>query len=144
VPGSERTEEERRIELLEPWDKELAVLEALDFAARIGFGTTERALIASAVSELATNILRYAGRGEILLRALRRAGRSGVEVLARDEGPGIEDLERALREGFTTERGSLGLGMSSVRRIMDDFEVESSAGRGTRVRARKWRDDDTR
>ena len=135
---------ECRIPLLDPWDREYAIIETIDYSSRIGFGKTEQTLIATAVSELATNVLRYAGRGEIILRVAEKAGRLGIEIFATDAGPGIPDVESALRDGFSTTRNSLGLGLSAVRRIMDEFEISSVSGEGTRIRARKWRNDATR
>ncbi len=135
---------ECRLSLVEFWDREYAVVETMSFSSRIGFGRTEQTLIATAVSELATNILRYAGKGEILLRIAKKAGRTGIEIHATDAGPGIDDVDRAMRDGFSTMKDSLGLGLSAVRRIMDEFEIDSAPGRGTRILARKWRDDATR
>ncbi|MCE1248117.1 MAG: anti-sigma regulatory factor [Firmicutes bacterium] len=122
-------------------DCEHAVIEAKKKAAVAGFGNTEQVLISTAVSELATNIIRYAGKGEIYLTVIKTQQKSGIVIEAIDNGPGIQDIGLALQDHFTTTRGSLGLGLSSVRRIMDEFEIESSQGMGTRIVARKWRND---
>jgi serine/threonine-protein kinase RsbT len=106
-------------------------------AASIGFSQTDQALIATAISELARNIVLYARTGEVRVDALNNGGRKGVLVVARDEGPGIQDLERAMEPGFSTS-GGLGLGLPGVRRLMDDMKVESKRGRGTTVTTRKW------
>lgn len=90
-------------------------------AASLGFSGTQATLIAAAISELARNIVEYAGRGEIILRA---DGDAGMTVWARDRGPGIADMQAALRPGFSTS-GGLGLGLPGVRRIADRFEIES-------------------
>lgn len=90
-------------------------------AGTLGFSSTRSTLIAAAISELARNIVEYAGRGEIVLRA---DGNSGMIVSARDSGPGIGDMQAALRPGFSTS-GGLGLGLPGVRRIADRFEIES-------------------
>lgn len=107
-------------------------------AAELGFSPVDATLIATAISELARNILIYARRGEILLRQVERDGRRGLVVVARDEGPGISDTGQALRDGFSTS-GRLGLGLPGVRRLMDDFEIVSAAGKGTEVTTGKWR-----
>jgi serine/threonine-protein kinase RsbT len=96
-------------------------------------------MISTAAAELSTNILRYAGKGELFLRIVGDTDRVGIEILAVDKGPGIYDVKKALEDSYTTTKGSLGLGLPSVRRIMDDFEIESSPVEGTRITARKWR-----
>lgn len=107
-------------------------------AATVGFSSSELTLIATAISELARNIVLYAKQGEIMLRVLERGEQRGVMVRARDQGPGIPDIRRALQGGFSTSR-SLGLGLPGVRRLMDEFEIESRVGQGTTVTARKWK-----
>ena len=107
-------------------------------ATELGFSAVDATLIATAISELARNIVAYAQRGEIRLRTMQGSTRRGIEVVASDDGPGIADVRQALRDGFSTS-GSLGLGLPGVRRLMDEFEVESQPGRGTRVTVRKWR-----
>jgi serine/threonine-protein kinase RsbT len=94
-------------------------------------------MIATAVSELARNILQYAGRGEIMLRSIQEENRTGVMVVARDNGPGISDLERALQDAFSTS-GGLGVGLPGVRRMMDEFEIVSHQNIGTTVIVKKW------
>jgi rsbT antagonist protein RsbS len=89
------------------------------------------------VSEVARNILEYAKRGEVVVSVVQRGDRRGLEVLARDRGPGIADVSRAMQDGFSTSRG-LGLGLPGSRRLMDDFELESKVGLGTTVTMRKW------
>lgn len=106
-------------------------------AATLGFSSSELTLIATAISELARNIVLYAKPGEISLAILERGGRRGLMIQARDRGPGIPDIARVLQGGYSTSR-SLGLGLSGVRRLMDDFEVESRVGEGTTVTAHKW------
>lgn len=107
-------------------------------AATLGFSSSELTLIATAISELARNIVQYAKQGEIILRSVERGGQRGIMVRAKDQGPGIPDIRRALQGGFSTLR-SLGLGLAGVRRLMDEFEVESRVGFGTTVTARKWK-----
>ena len=107
-------------------------------AAELGFSSAEATLIATAISELARNIVSYARRGEILLRRMQNTTRQGIVVVASDEGPGIRDIPQAMRDGFSTS-GSLGLGLPGVRRLMDEFEIASQPGRGTTVTVKKWR-----
>ncbi len=106
--------------------------------AQMGFDENEQFLIATAASEASTNVIRYAGRGTVTLRTVQKADTSGIEFVVQDEGPGIENLEEAMREGMSNG-GGLGLGLSSIRRIMDDFDIQSKPGAGTRIVARKWR-----
>ena len=107
-------------------------------AAELGFSSADATLIATAISELARNIVSYARRGEIRLQRIQNTTREGIMVVALDEGPGIRDVAQALRDGFSTS-GSLGLGLPGVRRLMDEFEIASKPGLGTTVTVRKWR-----
>ncbi|MBI5589716.1 MAG: anti-sigma regulatory factor [Deltaproteobacteria bacterium] len=131
--------DERHIVLADPWDSQHAVIETREFAAGAGFSKTDQVMISTAAAELSTNILRYAGTGELFLRIVRNMDRVGIEILAVDKGPGINNVKKALEDCYTTTKGSLGLGLPSVRRIMDEFEIESSPEEGTRITARKWR-----
>jgi serine/threonine-protein kinase RsbT len=115
--------------------------EARAMAERLGFPRPDPTLIATAISEIARNIVVHAGRGEIVLRPFEDADRFGVVVVASDEGPGIRDVEAALRDDISG-RGGLGLGLPGARRLMDDFEVESDAEHGTTVTMSKWRQRD--
>jgi serine/threonine-protein kinase RsbT len=107
-------------------------------AADVGFSAADATLIATAISELARNIVSYARKGEIRLQKVQNSTRKGIIVVASDDGPGISDLRQALRDGFSTS-GSLGLGLPGVRRLMDEFEIVSQTGRGTTVTVKKWR-----
>lgn len=109
-----------------------------ELASRCGFPTTDLAVIATAISELARNIVRYALHGEIVLRLVEDHPKRGVEVVATDDGPGIPDLARAMQDGYSTS-GGLGLGLPGTRRLMDEFEITSDFGKGTRVTVRRWR-----
>jgi len=102
-----------------------------------GFRGSDLVFIATAISEVARNILVYAGQGEIVLRAVDRAGRSGIVVIARDAGPGVADVEMVMQDGYSSGSG-LGLGLPGARRLMDDFEIVSEPGRGTTVTMGKW------
>ncbi len=107
-------------------------------AGQLGFQHSDLTLVATAISELARNILRYARRGEIVLRRAEDGGVPGIVIIARDEGPGIPDLNRAMEPGYSTA-GGLGLGLPGVRRIMDEFEIVSEVGHGTVVTVTKWK-----
>jgi len=109
-----------------------------DVARAAGFSSGDQTVIAAAISEIARNILMYAKRGEISLSVVANGERQGVVVVARDQGPGIRDVERALEDGYSTS-GGLGLGLPGARRLMDDFEVASAVGQGTTVTMKKWR-----
>jgi len=106
-------------------------------AAQIGFSPGGATLIATAISELARNILMYARRGEVVMRTLESNGARGIAVEARDDGPGIPQPQRALEDGYSTS-GRLGLGLPGVKRLMDDFKLDTAPGRGTTVMVRKW------
>jgi len=107
-------------------------------ATELGFSTGDATLIATAISELARNIVSYARKGQITLKIVNGLNRQGISVVASDDGPGIYDIRQALRDGFSTS-GSLGLGLPGVRRLMDEFEITSQPGRGTTVAVKKWR-----
>jgi serine/threonine-protein kinase RsbT len=107
-------------------------------AIALEFSAGDATLIATAISELARNIVTYAVKGEIRLKALNGGSRRGIQITAHDEGPGIIDVEQALRDGFSTS-GSLGLGLPGVRRLVDEFYIHSEKSRGTTVMVRKWK-----
>jgi len=106
-------------------------------AAHLGFSPGTATLIATAISELARNILLYARRGELLMRTVETNGNRGITVEARDDGPGIPHPQRALEDGFSTS-GRLGLGLPGVKRLMDEFRLETAPGHGTRIVVKKW------
>jgi len=108
-----------------------------DLAARIGFAGSDLTVIATAISEVSRNIVSYATRGELLFHAVEEPTRRGIVVIARDDGPGIGNVDDALRDGFSTGN-SLGLGLPGARRLMDDFEVVSTVGKGTTITMKKW------
>jgi anti-sigma regulatory factor (Ser/Thr protein kinase) len=111
--------------------------QARQLAAQVGFTQGDQTVIEAVISEIARNILSFAGRGEITLRA-EGGVQPGIVVVARDEGPGISDVSQALQEGFSTS-GGLGLGLAGARRLMDTFEIVSAPGQGTTVTMKKWR-----
>jgi len=106
-------------------------------ATYVGFTGVDLVMIASAVSEVARNIVEYAKPGEVVLSVVQTSSRRGVRVVARDRGPGIADLSLAMQDGYSTSRG-LGLGLPGSRRMMDEFAVESQVGLGTTVTMGKW------
>lgn len=108
-----------------------------ELAARSGLSPTEQTLIATAISEVARNIVVYAQHGEVVLATIEQQGRRGVLVVARDDGPGIRDPDLAMRDGYSTTR-SLGMGLPGARRLMDEFELASVLGKGTTVTMKKW------
>ena len=108
-------------------------------ALRTGFSVSDATLIATAISELARNIVSYASQGSVTLKPIRGAnGAAGLTIIAADQGPGISDVGQALRDGYSTS-GGLGLGLPGVKRLMDEFDVASTAGLGTTVTVTKWR-----
>ena len=114
-----------------------SVMEARKAAMAIGFNEVICQMIATAVSELANNILKYAGCGEILMTRIIAGSRTGMEVAARDRGPGIEDIQNAMADHYSSG-GTLGLGLPGVKRMMDEFEITSEPGKRTTVIIRKW------
>ena len=117
-------------------DLKRVVLESTQLARNVGFEDTQSRMIATAISELARNILKYAGSGEIRLREVAGPP-AGVRIEAVDRGPGIEDAEAAMRDHYSSG-GTLGLGLPGVERMMDEFELHSSPGEGTRITVAKW------
>ena len=107
-------------------------------AERLGFPRPDPTLIATAISEVARNIVVHVGHGEIVLRPFEETDRYGLVVIASDEGPGIRDVEAAIRDDYSG-RGGLGLGLPGARRLMDDFEIVSDPDTGTTVTMKKWR-----
>lgn len=110
-------------------------------AEQLGLSTSLQTMIATAISEVARNVIVYAGRGEIQLTIVDDGVRRGIQMVARDTGPGIDDVTLAMRDGYST-MGSLGLGLPGARRLMDDFEITSSP-QGTTVTMRKWQSSPT-
>jgi serine/threonine-protein kinase RsbT len=108
------------------------------WAVDLGFTLVDQTKIVTAASELARNTVIYGGGGTARLEALHDGGRRGLRVVFEDKGPGIVDVERALRDGFTTGHG-LGLGLGGARRLSNDFAIESRVGEGTRVTIVRWR-----
>jgi serine/threonine-protein kinase RsbT len=128
---------ETRVAIREGSDIITARQQGRTLAARMGFSSADQTLIATAISEVARNILLYAQRGEIIVRLVQN-GKRGIVIIAHDEGPGIPDLTLALQDGYSTSN-SLGLGLPGTKRIMDEFGIESAVGQGTTVTMTKWK-----
>ncbi len=115
-----------------------ARVEGRNLAREMGFGTIDQARIATAISELARNVVLYAGSGTVTIRVIvTKDGRKGLEVLCEDSGPGIPDLVLAQQDGYSTS-GGLGMGLPGTKRLMDEFYIETELDAGTKVMVRKW------
>ena len=128
---------EARVTIHSPSDIVTARQQGRRLATQVGFEGMDLTVVATAISEVARNIIEYARSGEILIRVVHDGGRRGLMVQATDEGPGIADVEQAMLDGYSTGKG-LGIGLPGAKRLMDDFDVHSSPGRGTTVVMRKW------
>jgi serine/threonine-protein kinase RsbT len=122
-------------------DQDIAVArsQVRALAAALGFSVLDQTRLATVASELARNVVKYAGRGRLIVQPIEHAGgRTALRLIFEDQGPGIPDIEAAMRDGFSTGRG-LGKGLPGSRRLVDEFKIESEAGRGARVTATKWK-----
>ena len=108
-----------------------------ELASQCGFPSTDTAVVATAISELARNIVLYAKRGEVVVVPVEVKDNRGLIITARDEGEGIADIRQAMQDGYSTS-GRLGVGLPGVKRLMDEFEIVSEAGKGTTVIVKKW------
>ena len=108
-----------------------------ELAMTLGISGSDLTLMATAISEIARNIVQYAGKGEIEFRGIVRGRRRGILIIARDQGPGIANIAQAMQDGYSTSRG-MGLGLPGARRLMDDFQIVSEVGKGTTVTMVKW------
>jgi serine/threonine-protein kinase RsbT len=109
-----------------------------DAAVELGFSIVDQTKVVTAASELARNTYIYGGGGRVLLELLNSDSRHGLRLVFDDDGPGIADIEQALRDGYTTGSG-LGMGLGGARRLVNEFEIESKPGGGTRIVATRWR-----
>jgi serine/threonine-protein kinase RsbT len=130
-------EQAERIAIASDADVVTARQRARALAVGLEMPTTDQTLLATAISEIARNITAYAKRGEVMLDVIQDGGRRGIRVVAVDEGPGIADVDEALADGFTTG-GGLGLGLPGARRLVDEFDIQTAPGEGTRVTLVKW------
>ena len=128
-------------EVLVQVERELDVVSARqngrELAATIGFSSTDQTLLATAISEVARNIVSYAGKGTVLLQTLEENGRRGLSIVAQDQGPGIKNIDLAIQDGYSTGK-SLGLGLPGAKRLVDAFEIRSTPGVGTTITMKKW------
>lgn len=108
-----------------------------EMAKEIGFSTVDQARVATAISELARNIYLYAQRGKISYEIIHVEDKTGLCLVAEDEGPGISDISQVMKDGFTTS-GGLGAGLPGVKRLMDEFDIQTEVGRGTTIKTIKW------
>jgi serine/threonine-protein kinase RsbT len=130
--------DEIRIAVASEIDLVAARREGRRLALELGFSSTDATLVATAISEVARNVLIHAAEGFVDIGAIRDRGRLGISVVAKDEGPGIADLELAMTDGYST-RGGFGFGLPGARRLMDEFHIVSQKGEGTTVTMIKWR-----
>ncbi|MFE8703031.1 anti-sigma regulatory factor [Cytobacillus sp. FJAT-54145] len=125
------------VKIINEWDIVAARQLGRNVAKELGFGTVDQARITTAISELARNIYLYAGQGQVCIEKIFEGGKAGLQVDATDSGPGINDLRQVMEDGFSTS-GGLGAGLPGVRRLMDDFVIDSSPGNGTSIKTTKW------
>ncbi|MBO1513631.1 anti-sigma regulatory factor [Metabacillus bambusae] len=125
------------VKIVTEWDIVAARQLGRNVAKELGFGTVDQARITTAISELARNIYLYAGQGEMRIDRIYDLGKKGLKITAIDKGPGIPDIRKVMEDGFSTS-GGLGAGLPGVRRLMDEFDITSSVGDGTDIKAVKW------
>jgi len=134
---TETKNREEVVQISEDPDIAQAVSEAMRLAEVAGFNQTGQHMVATATSELARNIFIYANRGEVTIRTIKRGTKKGIEVVAEDNGPGIADMEAAMKDHFSTS-DSLGLGLPGAKRLMDEFHIDSEREVGVKITMRKW------
>jgi serine/threonine-protein kinase RsbT len=127
-----------RIGILEESDIVIARQRAGQLAKKIGMGVVDQTKIATATSELARNIVRYAKTGEVIIEEIDNGITTGLQLTFKDRGPGIADLAMAMRDGFSSG-GGMGLGLSGAKRLVNEFEIQSEAGVGTTIVVKKWK-----
>ena len=128
---------EKQIKISLEIDVSQAAIEARSLAETAGFSQNQQYMVSTAVSELARNMFLYALKGKINIRILHNKTQKGIEIIAEDDGPGIVDIGKALEDNFSTG-ASLGLGLPGVKRLMDEFMIDTERGRGTKITVRKW------
>ena len=131
------SERAKTLRILQHTDVQFTVMTVQQMAKEIGMSTGASASIATAVSELCTNVTKYAQTGRVKLRAVSRRGQPGIEALIQDNGPGIENLEEAMKDHVSSS-GTLGLGLPGARRLVDEFDVTTEVGKGTCIKVVKW------
>ena len=132
LPSDERLEIASELDVLQVRKQTRAL------SLELGFGVVEQTKLVTAASELARNTLVHGLGGHAMIRRVERNGRPGIEIVFEDRGPGIADVERALSDGYSTG-GGMGLGLGGARRLVNEFQIESSVGSGTRVTIVRWK-----
>lgn len=125
------------VEIITEWDIVAARQLGRNEAKAIGFGAVDQARITTAISELARNIYLYARAGEVTIERIHETEKKGIRIIAKDKGPGINDLRKVMEDGYSTS-GGLGAGLPGVKRLMDFMDIQSSVGSGTVVVIEKW------
>ncbi|KUP04453.1 serine/threonine protein kinase [Bacillus coahuilensis m2-6] len=125
------------VKIINEWDIVAARQLGRNVAKELGFGTVDQARITTAISELARNIYLYADQGQICIEKVTNQNRTGVKIISKDQGPGIPDLRKVMEDGYTTS-GGLGAGLPGVKRLMDEFSIDSTVGVGTEIITVKW------
>ncbi|RWR04311.1 anti-sigma regulatory factor [Siminovitchia fortis] len=125
------------VKILNEWDIVAVRQLGRNAAKELGFGVVDQARITTAISELARNIFLYAGEGKVTIDKICSDGKKGLKIIAEDEGPGIADIRKVMEDGYSTS-GGLGAGLPGVKRLMDEFDVQSQEGKGTVITAIKW------
>ncbi|HWI50060.1 MAG TPA: anti-sigma regulatory factor [Rummeliibacillus sp.] len=129
--------EESSVDVLTEWDIVAARQLGRKVAKSIGFGAVDQARITTAISELARNMYLYAEQGKIEVARIKGGFSEGICIVASDSGPGIADIQQVMQDGFSTSQG-LGAGLPGVRRLMDEFEIETELKKGTTITIKKW------
>ena len=130
-------ESEARVVISSSADIVTARQRGRELAAELGFDGSDLTVIATAISEVARNVVTHAKQGEILLKPVQNGNKRGILVVAQDEGPGIKSVEKAMQYGYSTGKG-LGVGLPGAKWLMDEFQIESKVGQGTKVAMKKW------
>ncbi len=131
-------EDEIHVTILSEGEIVTARQKVRELCVRINFSSVDQTLVATAVSELARNIIEYAKTGEIIMGLVEDKDKKGILIIAKDHGPGIPNIELAMQDGYSTSKG-LGLGLPGCKRIMDEFKISSNVGKGTTVTVTKWK-----
>ncbi|WP_408009056.1 anti-sigma regulatory factor [Pseudalkalibacillus sp. A8] len=125
------------VDVRNEWDIVSARQLGRDLAKDLGFSSVDQARITTAISELARNIYLYAGNGRICIEPIEEGNRRGLRIVANDTGPGIQDIRKVMEDGYTTS-GGLGAGLPGVKRLMDEFAIQSTVDVGTEIYITKW------
>ncbi|MFD1708411.1 anti-sigma regulatory factor [Siminovitchia sediminis] len=125
------------VKVLNEWDIVAVRQLGRNAAKELGFGVVDQARITTAISELARNIFLYAGEGKVTIDKIFSDGKKGMKIIAEDTGPGIADIRKVMEDGYSTS-GGLGAGLPGVKRLMDEFDIQSEPGKGTVITAIKW------